>query len=76
MSTVYAQVLNHAFIACVFSHQQTVEKDMDKHPQTADDEVDEVVEELKVHHHGFVASCEGPSVPHKTYQEDNFITNL
>lgn len=49
---------------------------MDKHPQTADDEVDEVVEELKVHHHGSVASCEGSSVPHKTYQEDNFVTNL
>lgn len=49
---------------------------MDKHPQAADDEVDEVVEELKVHHHGFVATCEGSPVPHKTYQEDDFITHL
>lgn len=62
---------------CVsLSHQQTVEKDVDKHPQTADDEVKEVVEELKVHHHGFVAACEGSSVPHKTYQKDDFITHL
>ncbi len=44
------------------SHQQTVEKDVDKHPQTADDEVNEVVEELKVQHHGFVAAREGSSV--------------
>lgn len=59
-----------------FSHQQTVEKDVDKHSQTANDEVNEVVEELKVQHHGFVAACEGSSVPHKTYQEDDFITHL
>lgn len=59
-----------------FSHQQTVEKDVDKHSQRANDEVNEVVEELKVQHHGFVASCEGSSVPHKTYQEDDFITHL
>lgn len=60
----------------MFSHQKTVEKDVDKHPQTADDEVDEVVEELKVHHHGFVAAREGSSVPHKTDQEDDFIAHL
>lgn len=74
----------HAFLVCVcvctghvcFSHQQTVEKDVDKHSQTANDEVNEVVEELKVQHHGFVAACEGSSVPHKTYQEDDFITHL
>lgn len=66
----------YALCACVFSHQQTVEKDMDKHPQAADDEVDEVVEELKVHYHGFVASCEGSSVPNKTYEEDDFIAHL
>lgn len=59
-----------------FSHQQTVEKDVDKHPQRANNEVNEVVEELEVQHHGFVAACEGPSVPHKTYQEDDFITDL
>ena len=59
-----------------FSHQQTVEKDVDKHPQRADDEVNEVVEELEVQHHGFVAACEGSSVTHKAYQEDDFITYL
>lgn len=58
------------------SYQKTVEKNMAKDPQTADDEVDEVVEELKVHHHGFVASCEGSSIANKTYQEDYLITNL
>lgn len=59
-----------------FSHQQAVEKDVDKHSQAADHEVTEVVEELKIQHHGFVASCEGPAVPHKTYQEDDFVTHL
>lgn len=49
---------------------------MDKHPQTADDEVHEVVQELKVHHHGFVASGEGSAVAQKTHQEDDFITHL
>ena len=62
---------------CVcFSYQQTVEKDMDEHAQGADDEVHEMVEELKVQHHGFVAACEGSSIPHETYQEDDFVTHL
>ena len=60
---------------CV-SHQQTVEEDVDKHPQRADDEVSEVVEELEIQHHGFVAPREGSSVPHETYQEDDFIAHL
>lgn len=65
------------FTGCVcFSHQQTVEKDVDKHPQGANDEVKEVVEELKIQHHGFVASRESSSVSHKTYQEDDFIAHL
>lgn len=58
------------------SYQQAVEKDMTKHSQAADDEVEEMIEELEVHHHGFVSSCESPSVSNKAYQEDNFITNL
>lgn len=49
---------------------------MTKHPQTADDEVDEVVEELEVHDHSSVASHEGPSIANKTHQEDYLITNL
>lgn len=60
----------------VHVYQQTVEKDVAKHSQTANDEVNEVVEELKVQHHGFVAACEGPSVPHETDQEDDFIAHL
>lgn len=59
-----------------FSHQQAIEKDVAKHPQTTDDEVDEVIEELEVHHHGLIASCEGSAVSNKTYQEDYFIANL
>lgn len=58
------------------SHQQAVEEDMDKHSQAADDEVKEVVEELKVHHHGLVTTCKGSSIPHKADQEDDFVTYL
>lgn len=72
---MYKGVKPYIYSMCV-SHQQTVEKDMNKHPETADDEVEEVVEKLKVQHHGFVAPCKGSSVPHKTYQEDDFITHL
>lgn len=62
---------------CVrFSHQQTVEKDVDKHPQRADGEVKEMVEELNVKHHGSVTPREGSFVPHETHQEDYFIAHL
>lgn len=49
---------------------------MDKHPQAADDEVKEVVEELKVHHHRPVAPRKCAAIPHKTDQEDDFVTYL
>lgn len=52
---------------CITSHQQTVEKHVDKHPQAADDQVEEVIEELKVHHHSFISSREGPPISNKTY---------
>lgn len=49
---------------------------MSKHPQAADDEVEEMIEELEVYHHGFISSRESTPVSNKTYQEDDFITNL
>ena len=57
-------------------HQKAVEEDVDEDSEAANDEVNEVVEELKVQHHGFVAACKGSSVTHKTYQEDDFIAHL
>ena len=60
---------------CV-SHQQAVEEDMDEHPQAADDQVEQVVEELHVQDHSLVAPRERPSVPHETRQEDDLITHL
>lgn len=65
-----------ASVRACLSHQQAVEEDVDKHSQAADDEVKEVVEELKVHHHGLVATCEGSAIPHKADQEDDFVTYL
>lgn len=63
-------------VCLCFSYQQTVKENVDKHPETADDEVHEVVEELKIQHHGFVASCKGSTIPNKTYQEYQFIAHL
>lgn len=57
-------------------HQKAVEEDVDKHSEAANDEVYEVVEELEIQHHGFVPTCKGSSVPHETYQEDDFIAHL
>lgn len=67
--------LNRFAYACFF-YQEAVEEDVDKHSQTADDEVNEVVEELKIHNHGFVATREGSAIPHETDQEDDFVTYL
>lgn len=62
---------------CVcLSHQQAVEEDVDEHSEAANDEVNEVVQELKVQHHGFVASRKGSSVPHEADHEDDFIAHL
>lgn len=58
------------------SYQQAVEEDVDKDSQAADEKVKEVVEELKVQHHGLVATCEGSAIPHKADQKDDFITYL
>lgn len=68
--------MHECALCSVRPHQQTVEEDMNKHPQAADEQVGEVVEELKVHHHGYVAPTEGATVPQKTHQEDDFITHL
>lgn len=69
---VCAHVCAHVCVC----HQKAVEEDVDEHSKAANDEVNEVVEELKVQHHGFVAPREGSSVPHETYQEDDFIAHL
>lgn len=47
---------------------------MDEDPQAADYQVEQVVQELHIHHHGFVAAREGSTVPDKAHQEDDLIT--
>ena len=59
---------------CVLTYQQAVKEDMDEHPQAADDQVEEVVQELHIHDHGSVASCEGSPVANVAHQEDDLIT--
>lgn len=47
---------------------------MDEDPQGADNQVEQVVQELHIHDHGFVSTCECSTVPNEAHQEDDFIT--
>lgn len=60
-------------LVCVVTHQQAVKEDMDKDPQAANNQVEQVVQELHVCDHGYVASCEGAAVPDEAHQEDDFV---
>lgn len=57
----------------MLTYQQAVKEDVVKDPQGANDQVEQVVQELHVHDHGFVASREGSSVPNKAHQEDDLV---
>lgn len=61
---------------CVFMYQQAVKEDVNEDPQAADDQVEQVVQELHIHDHGQVAPCEGSPVPHEARQEDYLVTQL
>lgn len=47
---------------------------MDKDPQAADNQVQQVVQELHIRDHSFIATREGSTVPNKAHQEDDLIT--
>lgn len=49
---------------------------MKKDPKAADDQVEQVVQELHIGNNSFVTTSEGPTVPNKTHQEDGLITQL
>lgn len=49
---------------------------MKKDPKAADDQVEQVVQELHIGNNSFVTTSEGPTVPNKTHQEDDLITQL
>lgn len=59
---------------CALTYQQAVKEDMYKNPHGADNQVEQVVQKLHIHDHGFVATCEGSSVPNEAHQEDDLIT--
>lgn len=52
------------------SYQKAVEKLMHEETQDTDDSVAQVVNKEHVHNNCFVASNEGPLVPHKTYKKN------
>lgn len=58
---------------CVVTHQQAVKEDVDKDPQAADNQVEQVVQELHVCDHGHVAACEGAAVPDEAHQENDLV---
>lgn len=49
---------------------------MKKDPQAADDQVEQVVQELHICNHSFVTTSEGSAVPDKAHEEDDLITEL
>lgn len=46
---------------------------MVKDPQAADYQVEQVVQELHIRDHGFVAAREGSTIPDKAHEEDDLI---
>lgn len=46
---------------------------MDEDPQAADNQVEQVVQELHIHDHGYVATRERSAVPNEAHQEDDLI---
>lgn len=49
---------------------------MQEDPQAANDQVEQVVQELHVCNYGFVTTGEGPTVPDKAHEEDDLVTEL
>lgn len=47
---------------------------MDKDPQAADNQVQQVVQKLHIHDHCFVSACEGSSIPNEAHQENHLVT--
>lgn len=58
----------------VITYEQAVKEDMNKHSKAAYNQVEEVVQELHIRDHSFVATREGPPVPDKAHEEDDLIT--
>lgn len=46
---------------------------MDKDSQAADNQVEQVVQELHICDHSFVATREGSTIPNEAHQEDDLI---
>lgn len=68
--------LRHARPLTPGTHQQAVEEFVHEEPHGADEQVQQVVEELDVQHHGPVAPGERPAVAHEAHEEDDFIADL
>lgn len=74
LAHIYAHLANYVLRA--LTYQQAVKKDVKKDPQAADDQVEQVVQELHVCNHSFVATSEGSTVPDKAHEEDDLVAEL
>lgn len=57
-------------------YQDTVEELMDEQSQCGGQDVSQVVQELHIHHHGFVSHNKCPVVPNKTHYKNHLIDQL
>ncbi len=58
------------------THKQAVEEDMNKDSEAAYNEVKQMIQELHIHDHGHVSSCERTAISHETHQKNHFIAHL
>lgn len=65
---------SNLYVLSVLTYQQAVKEDVDKDPQAADNQVEQVVQELHIRDHGFVATGKCSTVPNKAHEEDDLIT--
>lgn len=61
---------------CVCVYQDAVEELVHKQSECGSKDVGQVVQELHIHHHGFVSHNEGPIVPHKAHHKHHLIDQL
>lgn len=57
-------------------YQDAVEELVDEQSQCGGQDVTQVIQELHIHHHGFVSHNKCPIVPHKTHHKHHLIDQL
>lgn len=61
---------------CVCVYQDAVEQLVDEQSQRGREDVRQVVQELHIHHHGFVSHNKRPVVPHEAHHKHHLVEQL